>query len=452
VIGLISILLFIQLDHFGFDTIPSPQTAGDSISITVTAYDAGGIPYPYSGMSRIYTSWDNPMYPQYCDTLIHFSNGTWSGDVPVSLAADTLSLKCDDGGGHLGVSNIFQVLPNTAARLLSILPNQNYSPGTATGRTGNPMPQPAGEQFYITLYLTDYWYNQVNVGNDSVRITSTDQFIFPKTMALSSGNLILPFSFRTATNQKIYFQDITNLSIDADTSSTINIYAADYSDLLVILPGETLLPGDTTTSMSNTPGKSGVPAEHYELEDFLAIVYATDSMWNKTNTTGPAVQLYSDFVFSNPLPETLSNGQVNFTINFSDTGRVVLWAQNNTIRSNNNYLNILPVIDTSAVTDSFIAFPNPMGIDGNRMNFVYRLPYSCKLIFAIYDPFGNLIYREDLDPGVANKTQFGINRIVWDGRNQKRERVASGVYYAVLKAWSHTATIFNKKMKVGVVW
>ena len=85
------------------------------------------------------------------------------------------------------------------------------------------------------------------------------------------------------------------------------------------------------------------------------------------------------------------------------------------------------------------------------MYFAYYLSSSCNVIFAIYDPFGNLVYEQEISPG-SEGAHSGLNRISWNGRNGEGERVASGLYYAVIKGWTHTATIFNERMKVGVVW
>ena len=106
-ISLVAILLFSQLDHFGFDNISSPRVAGTPFPVAVHAYDAIGNPYPFDGYARIYTSWDIPINPQYCDTLVHFSNGDWTGDVTVSLAVDTLSLVCDVAANNTPCTALF---------------------------------------------------------------------------------------------------------------------------------------------------------------------------------------------------------------------------------------------------------------------------------------------------------------------------------------------------------
>lgn len=454
-ISLITILLLCQLDHFEFTTISSPQTAGDSFFITINAYDASGVHYDYNGYSRIYTSLDNPLYPQYCDTLVYFNNGTWQGNVTVSLAA-ALSLICDDGGGHTGSSNQFQVLPNSPARLLSVLPGQTHSPGLSSGRTGSPNAQTAGVQFDISIYLTDTWFNTVDTVNHIIGYTSTDPFVQQAQIPLANGTATLPFAFRTAgTQQRLYFNDITQPSILPDTSSWIPVSPGSYSALLIILPGETHEPGDTTTTVVNTPGKTGDPTDQYAGSAFTAIVYATDTMWNKTSTTGYSIQLNSNFTFTYAGPADLNNGEVQFTtVNFSSAAiNTPLEAMDsiNSIESYTNYLDILTEIDTTVVPDSFMAYPNPMGIETQNMVFAYSLDQACNVTFAIYDPFGNLVHERKIASG-GTGARAGLNRLIWDGDNDEGQRVASGVYYVAIKGWTHTATIFDKKMKVGVVW
>ncbi|MGB3340193.1 MAG: hypothetical protein WBB37_01780 [bacterium] len=455
--SLIAILLFSQLDHFGFTTITSPQTAGASFLITVHAYDATGSPYPFSGYSRVYSSWDNPINPQYCDTLVLFSNGNWSGYVAVSLAADTLSLVCDDGGGHTGISNQIQVVANTPARLLSILPGQQHTPGLSSGRTGPPTAQTAGVQFNITVLITDDWYNMVDTVNHTVSYSSTDSFATQAQVQLVNGTVIVPFAFRTAGPlHLLFFDDVTSGNIVSDVSSQVAVNPGSYRALLVIFDSETHLPGDTTTTTINTPGKEGDAQDKYVNENFTVLVYATDSMWNKTSTTGYSIDVHSTFPFSNPPPQNLNNGEAQFTVSFSTAeDNTPLWVEDNdndSITFYQNYLDILAYIDTTVVPDSFLVYPNPMGIGGvNRMLFVYNLSSSCNVVFAIYDPFGNLVYEQEISPGSAG-AQSGLNRISWNGRNGENERVASGLYYAIIKGWTHTATVFNEKMKVGVVW
>lgn len=447
-ISLFTILLFSQLHHFGFTTITSPQTAGASFLITVYAYDSLNNIVDTNVVADIFAT----PGPQYGNTAVTFFDGVWQGQFTVTLA-DTLTISCRDYDipPHTGTSNnvIFQA--NAAYKLLTILPGQIYYPGIESGKAGSAIAQQAGVSFSGAVYYTDQWSNLIISGNDSYEVSSTDQYTGSQTFVLTNGTGVFSYALRTAGQQYLYTRDVTNTGIKTDTSSQFIVNSGDYSDLLIILPGETHEPGDTTTTTVNTPGKFGDPSDQYEGEDFSVTAYATDSMWNVVDTTGSAVQLHSDFLFSNPSPANLNYGAVQFTIEFYETGRVLLWAEENTIRSNNNYLNIISQIDTTVVPDSFIAYPNPMGIVGNRMYFTYHLSGSCDVIFAIYDPFGNLVYKDDIAPG-SEGAHGGLNRLSWNGRNNEGERVATGLYYAVIKGWTHTATIFEKTMKVGVVW
>lgn len=449
--SLITLVLIAQLHHFGFDAISSPQTAGSPFPITITAYDIGGSVYPFSGYARVYSSWDNPVNPQYCDTLVLFSGGTWTGNVPVFLAADTLSLVCDDGGGHTGASNQIQVRANSPARLLSILPGQTYAPGTPLGRTGNAQSQTVGIPFTIFVRVTDNWFNTVDTAQHTVAYRSSDIFAVQAQTDLLNGLATVAYAFRTAASQqRLFLNDVTNTSIRPDTSSSIAVSPNSYARLLILFEGETHVPGDNSM---NSPGKTGVANDYYVNNDFPVIVYGTDTCWNKTQETSGQIKLHSDFLFSDPPAQGLVNGETSFSINFSETGRVILWADDlaSGYDSYNNYLNILPVIDTSVVTDSFLVYPNPMGIESNTMVFAYYLQGPANITFEIYDPFGNLVLKRDWQAG-TNYAQAGMNRFAWNGRNDKNVRVASGIYYAIIKAWTHTATVFNKKLKVGVVW
>jgi len=546
-LNLITIFLLGQLDHFGFATISSPKIAGDTFSITIYAFDAVNDIYPYNGPAFVFTS----LGPEFGNTSAIFNNGVWQGDFVATLA-DTYSIRCQDYANpiHTGESNQIIFEPNDPYRLLTILPGQTYYPGIDSGKIGNATPQQAGASFNVSIYLTDRWCNKISSADDAVQFLTTDQFKIPSNLVLYTGSLTFSYAFRSAQNHRCYLNDLTNPGIKSDTSSGINIYPGAYSELLVILPGETYLPGDTTRFDINTPGKSGVSNDQYVLENFSVLVYATDSMWNKTSTSGNLVTLRSDFppLNNSPLTLNLINGERQFTVNFSQAGdNQNLWAENDVIYSYINYLDIIAktmniniivdpdtitagqsalitatiydrsgqpiegkyiaftvlsghgyifnadnqtdssgiatayfgskstyfnelntigvtaddttfsatcyvfVPDTSIMAGKIVAYPNPMGIENQTIQFIYYLPSSCNLIFAIYDPFGNLVHREDKTSGDVG-TQQGVNILSWNGRNDKGRKVASGVYYAVIKGYTHTARTFEDKIRIGVVW
>ncbi len=539
-----------QLDHFGFDVITSPKTAGVAFQITVYALNSSGQPVPYNGSAHLYVP--NISYPVSPDTIVYFNgNSSWQGSIMVSIASDNIVLRCE-GSGASGTSNQFQVVPNSPYRVISILPGQTYAPGNQSGRIDNPTSQEAGYFFNASIYLTDQWCNRINSANDSIRITSSDGFSPTMDIRLSNGNADISYAFRTAGNQRFYISDLTNSGIKPDTSSSIYIYPGTYSKLLVLLPGETHLAGDTTTNTTNTPGKSGAPIDQYVLEDFQITVYATDSMWNKTNVSGYSIQVSGSSGFSNPPAQNLSNGVATFNANFSTSGEKFLYARdlNNNYNSYDNFLRvvaradsfdivvnpdtvtpgeiayitvtaydrnnepisgkwvyfsviggngyIIPQYDTvqtnfqgvcqsqftatsgyfneldsimisadnyaetttvyviipdsSVMEGNIIAYPNPFGrVNQAYTRFVYYLQQNCNVIFAIYDAFGNRVLHEEISAG-QNGARIGINNLTWDGTNDKGHRVASGVYYVLLKGYIHTNVFLEKHIRVGVIW
>jgi hypothetical protein len=548
-LSLITLIICSQLDHFGFAAVSSPQTAGDSFSVTMYAFDAANqIVTTYNGHPWVYTS----LGPSYCNKQMSFINGVCTDNVTVTLAAD-LSLICNDYQGHTGQSNSFTVQPNIPQKLLSLVPNQIHEPGTLAGKSGTVSGQIAGEQFSITVYVTDRWSNIVDTTNHTVNCTTNDPFISPPPIQTSNGIANFALAYRTAGSRIMIFRDATTPSIKSDTSSAVTVYAAQYSKLLVVLPGDTLLPGDTTHSIMSTPGKSGATNDQYVSEDFVIIVYATDSMWNRTTASGYLIQLTGTSGFSNPAPQNLSNGEAQFLAQFTTSGEKSIYATDNTniivsyenpvtilarasdfiitvdpdtispgtnaiigatvndrngtpiegklvsfsviaghgfivppfdavytnsagycqsqFAVSSGYFNEMDTIlvradnysesttcyiiipDSTVMEGNLVAFPNPFGsINSSRQTrFMYFLSSSCNVIYAIYDPFGNLVHREDIAPG-QNGARQGLNVITWDGRNDKHKRVASGIYYVVFKGYMFTNIFLEKRIKVGVIW
>ncbi|MEO0094278.1 MAG: FlgD immunoglobulin-like domain containing protein [candidate division WOR-3 bacterium] len=552
-IHLLTFLLIGQTpDHFGFDNITSPKTAGVPFSITVYALNASGQPIPYYGSARIYIS--NVSYPVFPDISVYFNgSSSWQGNIMVSIAGDNIRLRCE-GSGASGESNPFQVIPNTPYKLLSILPGQTYAPGDTSGKgkLGNPSSQQAGSFFNVSIYLTDRWCNQITTGSDSILLVSSDGFSNTIGIRLNNGNANINYAFRTASTHRFFVYDITNSGIKTDTSSNLYIYPGNYAKLLVLLPGETHLPGDTTINTNNTPGKSGSAFNQYVLEDFPITVYATDSMWNKTSVSGYPIQLAGSSGFSNPPPQNLLNGEANFSANFSSKGDKSIYARdlNNNIFSYDNpvtvvqratncdisvspdtispgeiaYINVtvydrnndpiagkwvgfsviggngyiinqydsvqtntqgvcqsqftatsgyfneldsieiradnyaetttvyVIIPDSSVMEGNIVAYPNPFGkINQPYTRFVYYLHQNCNVIFSIYDAFGNRVHHKEIPSG-QNGARMGINNLTWDGRNDKGKKVASGVYYVLIKGYLHTNVFLEKHIRVGVIW
>ena len=96
------------VDHFEFDVIGSPQMAGNSFMISITAKDMDGDTVTgYSGVNSLSSSVGtiNP-------SSITFSNGNWMERVTVSQSGDGVFISTS-GQGRSGTSNTFKVDPNS---------------------------------------------------------------------------------------------------------------------------------------------------------------------------------------------------------------------------------------------------------------------------------------------------------------------------------------------------
>ncbi len=314
---------------FSFQTIASPVTAGDSFPVTIIARDSSGQPYPYNGSALLSTL----RGPYVNPNIVQFQNGVCMRSLIVTLA-ETTRLRCFTDSAS-GLSNQFAVQPGRPARLVTILPGEQLAPGTTERRIGRAYPRTAGDTFPLQVYLTDRWANPVTRSGDTIQLTSTDRFaVLPLPETLSSGHRSLAVSLRTAGLRRIISRCLNDSSVHADTSSSIDVVAGPFEKLLLVVPGETLLPGDNAAAVWETPGKSGRPLPQYLLQSFPVTVYATDRCWNPVPASGANVMLGSDFNFrSDPLAAPLFDS-VGFSVQFQTTGSSQsIWAYDASARA-----------------------------------------------------------------------------------------------------------------------
>jgi len=310
------------LTSFEWQTITSPQYVGESLGVVVLAKDESGNSYPYNGSALLSTSSGSYVYP----TIVQFRNGVCGTNVIVTIA-ENLSLRCFTDSAS-GSSNTFAVLPGAPERLVAILPGEQLAPGIPGGRSGRPADRTAGDTFNFEVFLTDEWFNRVDESNDSVYFGSDDGFgQLPAGGELSNGTGSFAASLRTAGQHHIFTAPGLGKSLRADTSSAVSVFAGPYTQMLLLAPGETLLPGDTTTSLWESPGKGGTPNPQYLRTPFPITVYACDRCWNLV--TGPDdtvyLQSYLPMWFS-PWGDELLDSAV-FGVQFLTPGpNAVIWA------------------------------------------------------------------------------------------------------------------------------
>jgi hypothetical protein len=296
-----------QLTSFEWQAIPSPQHAGEPISVTILAKDENGNSYPLNGTALLSTTLgDTYVNPNY----VTFSNGVCGTNVVVTIA-ESLALRCSKDAAA-GTSNVFEVLCGNPTRLVAILPGEQLVPGIPGGRSGRPEDRTAGDTFSFSVYLTDNWFNRIPLRDDSVYFGSSDRFgQLPAGGQLSSGTASFAASLRTAGQHHIFTMPALGESLRADTSSAVNVFPGPFENMLLVAPGETLMPGDTTSSVSETPGKSGTPYTQLLRIPFKITVYPCDRCWNLTVGPEDTVILVSPFPFEfNPWRVQLSDSAV----------------------------------------------------------------------------------------------------------------------------------------------
>ena len=100
-----------DVHHFSIATIASPQTRGVPFNVSITALDVGNaILTGYSGTPGLTASGTGGANAISPANASGFVNGVWTGQV-TSFALDTnIVLTVNDGSGHTGASNAFNVV------------------------------------------------------------------------------------------------------------------------------------------------------------------------------------------------------------------------------------------------------------------------------------------------------------------------------------------------------
>lgn len=335
-----------QLDHFRiFDPdSASSKTAGAFFPITIYALDINGqIVYTYNGTAILS---EVPWGAAYITPQnVSFTNGV-ANNLPVSLlrAGGPDSIWCTDGLGHSGYSHGYTILAGAFKRLQVLLPGQSPDPGNRNdrGRSGSPPVDTAGERFMVRIYATDSLWNPVS-SPDVIHLASTDMFMrAPADHPLVNGQDSSVVSLRAAGSSRVIVSDQTVTGILPDTSTAVTVVPAPFVKLLLLGPGESLLPGDTTTLLAQTPGKSGTVPPQGSGTPFQITAMGVDSCWNLvTNAPGDVVGITP--LNMNPVIQPSSaplvGGKANYTVTVSGAGNLFLLAKD---QSN------------STITDSYV--------------------------------------------------------------------------------------------------
>ncbi len=327
------------LDHFVFSVVDSGQVAGHSFAMKIEAQNVNNYPVTdYEGDIILSASTGNGTLSR---TGVTMSGGVWQGELTVTRANGQVVLYAADyipaPNTHTGYSKPFQVVPDSLAGLQIILPGQSATPGVVPGKKGDPAAQIAGDPLDVTIHAVDSFGNLIDSRFDTLHVTVSDSFAqLPAEISLQNGATIVPVTPRAA-GQTFVNADFENQpAFGIAKSDTFEVRANAYSQLLVVLPGETILPGDTQNDPLKTPGRAEDALRQTSGLPFTVKVYAVDDYWNRT-TDVPADKVHlftTDNTASVSAQDSaLTGGKATFSVTLNQGGNQILRAIND---SNSN--------------------------------------------------------------------------------------------------------------------
>src|SRR6266404_187351 len=151
---------------------PTARTAGSAFNATVNAVDASwNIVNSVTDLAAITSSDANAILPANAA----LANGTQTFSVTLRTAGTSTVTASDvtDNSKMSNTSPAISVVSSGVTKLQILLPGETAAPGTPSGKTGSPTPQPAGATFNVTVNAVDANRNLIST-NDTVDITSSD--------------------------------------------------------------------------------------------------------------------------------------------------------------------------------------------------------------------------------------------------------------------------------------
>ena len=239
------------------------------------------------------------------------TSGTWTFTASTTTGANYLS----------DTSANVPTIPGAPTKLLTILPGQTPFPGTLSGLSGSANPETAGNAFTATVYVTDQYSNQVSTGRNPVFVYTSDPYdIDPGSFSLTNGQV-------SVSNVNPFLAGITTLyAVDNDTTSvaltqavsTFTVTAAAASQIQLVLPGETAVPGNLALS----GGVTGTPTIQPAGQNFNVTANLVDAFWNPASAATGTVTIMSSDPNNTSTGPWVSNGKDPVTIQIS-TGSTI---------------------------------------------------------------------------------------------------------------------------------
>ena len=177
------------------------------------------------------------------------------------------------------------------------MPGETYQPGSVNGKIGQPWTQSAGIPFKVTVRSVDADWNTVKLSSYVETVNETDDYaVYASSMWLTAGIATFTWTYETSlssitdTGHTMEAIDInpSGATLSTYTEININVVPNIPTQLQLVMPGETALPGDTTDN-----GKLGVISTPTAGVPIVVTVNGCDDWWNITST-GAVVDITTD--------------------------------------------------------------------------------------------------------------------------------------------------------------
>jgi len=299
---------------------PNSQTAGVAFTLSVDACDNWWNTNSSTSPTVSITT-EDPNDTEPANRVL--INGTTSFVVTFKTANTSWTITASDISGTLSSTTTAKIIvnPAPATKLLVLVPNESYEPGTPTGKSGSVINQTAGEPFTITVYATDNNWNINTSANPTVQITTEDPYdIEPANKSLVNGTTTFAVTLVRAWSSKITAQD-TSATLESYTTPSIKVDTNTATKLLVLVPGVSHEPGEWSGApgASAPYGRTGSPSAQIAGISFNVTVMAVDNWWNRNYSNTNIVKIWTQdpyddlYGFDPPAPQGLSNGMAVFS-------------------------------------------------------------------------------------------------------------------------------------------
>ena len=212
------------LDHFDIASISSPQTAGMGFSMDLQAKDAyGNIVTSFA--SRVPMSVSSGTLSSALSG--YFVNGELTQPVTITQANKDLAITVDDGSGHSGISNRFNVEAGALNRFaVSTVADQATGEPfsitiTAQDAYGNTVPQFSGSGNTVTLDHT---------GAGEMTPATSDE-IGDFIQGVWTGNVVIK---QTQSGDRIQIENVNGSETGESNTFSVTAVSIDYFDLAQI--------------------------------------------------------------------------------------------------------------------------------------------------------------------------------------------------------------------------